>query len=104
MSGGHFEYLDDRLKTEIFGYCQKMKNVFEDREISQLVWEVLDLIHDYDWYISGDTCKDTYLEAKSNFKKRWFTNRGVRVKRIINESIDDLKKELYETFTLKEDD
>lgn len=103
MSGGCFDYLDNRLKSEIFGYCcEKAKNIFEDREISQLIWEVLDLIHEFDWYKSEDTCKDTYLEAKAAFKKRWFSNRGVRVKRIVDESVADLKRELYETFSIKE--
>ena len=103
MSGGCFDYLDNRLKSEIFGYCcQEPKNIFEDREISQLIWEVLDLIHEFDWYKSEDTCKDTYLEAKAAFKKRWFSNRGVRVKRIVDESVADLKRELYETFSIKE--
>lgn len=103
MSGGCFDYLDNRLKSEIFGYCcQEPENIFEDREISQLIWEVLDLIHEFDWYKSGDTCKDTYLEEKAAFKKRWFSNRGVRVKRIVDESVADLKRELYETFNIKE--
>lgn len=43
--------------------------VFEDREISELVWDVFDLIHSYDWYASGDTCKETYLKGKAEFKK-----------------------------------
>ena len=49
MSGGHFEYLDSRLKEEIFGWTDKPENVFEDREISELVFDVLDLIHEFDW-------------------------------------------------------
>lgn len=103
MSGGCFDYLDDELKSEIFGCCcEKAKNIFEDREISQLIWEVLDLIHEFDWYKSEDTCKDRYLEEKAAFKKRWFSNRGVRVKRIVDESVADLKRELYETFNIKE--
>ena len=64
MSGGRFEYIDGRLKDEIFGWTDKPGNVFEDKEISELVWDVLDLIHDFDWYASGDTCKETYLKKK----------------------------------------
>ena len=67
MSGGHFGYLDSRLKDEIFGWTDKPENVFEDREISELVFDVLDLIHEFDWYYSGDTDKETYLEAKAEF-------------------------------------
>lgn len=98
MSGGHFEYADSRLKDEIFGWMDTPRNVFEDREISELVWDVLDLIHDYDWYVSGDTCKETYLNAKAKFKRKWLSNRGVRVKRIVDDAIGEIRNELYETF------
>jgi len=105
MSGGRFEYLDSRLKSEIFGYSSdKPINVFEDREISELVWDVLDLIHYYDWYASGDTRKETYLEKKAAFKKKWMSNRGVRVRRIVDEALDEVRRELYETYNLSEED
>lgn len=42
MSGGRFNYLDSQLKHEIFGWTDKPSNVFEDREISELVWDILD--------------------------------------------------------------
>lgn len=102
MSGGRFDYADSRLKNEIFGWVDSPTNVFEDREISELVWDVLKLIHDYDWYASGDTSKETYLKAKAKFKKKWMDNRGVRVKRIVDEAIQRTKDELYETFALEE--
>lgn len=98
MSGGHFSYINDSLKNEIFGWTDKATNVFEDMEISELVWDVLDLIHKYDWYKSGDSCKETYLKAKDAFKKKWFNNRGVRVRRIVDEALKQCKDELYETF------
>lgn len=100
MSGGRFNYTDSRLKDEIFGWADEPSNVFEDREISELVWDVLNLIHDYDWYASGDTGKETYLKAKAEFKKKWFSNRGVRVRRIVDEAIEQCKNELYDTFGL----
>ena len=103
MSGGHFEYLDSRLKDEIFGWTDKPKNVFEDREISELVFDVLDLIHDFDWYYSGDTGKEEYLKAKAKFKKKWFSNRGVRIKRTIDTALDEVRAELYETYGIEKD-
>ena len=102
MSGGRFDYVDSRLKDEIFGWTDEPSNVFEDREISELVWDVLNLIHDYDWYASGDTCKETYLKAKAEFKRKWMDNRGVRVRRIVDEALKHCKDELYETFGLEE--
>lgn len=98
MSGGRFSYLDSSLKSEIFGWTDKPRNVFEDREISELVWDVLDLIHDFDWYASGDTGEENYLSRKADFKKKWLDNRGVRVRRIIDETIQECKAELYATY------
>lgn len=98
MSGGHFGYMDSNLKSEIFGWTDKPHNAFEDMEISQLVWDVLNLIHAYDWYKSGDTCKETYLKAKKDFKRKWFSNRGVRIRQIVDDALGRCKNELYETF------
>ena len=98
MSGGRFPYLDSSLKSEIFGRTDKPRNVFEDREISELVWDVLNLIHEFDWYVSGDTGKESYLACKAEFKKKWLDNRGIRVRRIVDEAIQECKAELYETY------
>lgn len=100
MNGGRFDYVDSRLKDEIFGWTDKPNNVFEDWEISELVWDVLNLIHEFDWYASGDTRKETYLKAKAEFKKKWLDNRGVRVRRIVDEALKQCRDELYGTFGL----
>jgi hypothetical protein len=102
MSGGYFEYTDSRLKSEIFGWTDRPKNVFEDKEITELVWDMLDLIHEFDWYKSGDTGEETWLKEKVAFKKKWFGgNRGVRVRRIVDEALQQTKEELYKTFNLE---
>ena len=110
MSGGYFVYINDYMKTDIFGYefnadygedafkNQNVPNVFEDREISELIADIFDLIHSFDWYRSGDTSKDTYLKDKKMFKNKWLSNRGVRVRTIVDNAIDNLKEELYETY------
>lgn len=102
MSGGHFEYKDSSLKMEMFGWTDRPHNVLEDRELSELAWDLLDIIHAYDWYKSGDTCKETYLKEKEKFKKKWFSNRGVNVRRIVDEAVAELKSELYESFRISE--
>ena len=98
MSGGRFDYIDSRCKSEIFGWDDKCRNIFEDREISELIFDVFNLIHAYDWYASGDTCEDTYLKAKAEFKKKWLKRDNERVKRIIDNAIDEAKEELYKTY------
>lgn len=75
----------------------------EDREISELTYDLLELIHEYDWYACADTGKEDYLKAKKAFKKKWFgTNRGLRIKRIVDDAVEHTREELYETFDLKE--
>ena len=101
MSGGNFNYVDATLKDEIYGWSDTWHNVFEDREISELVWDILNLIHDYDLYVSSDTCKETYLKAKAEFKRKWFSNRSVAVRRTIDTAIEELKAELYETYGME---
>lgn len=32
----------------------------------------------------------------------WFSNRGVRVQRVIDNAIDELRQELYETYGIEE--
>ena len=103
MSGGYFNYRDATLREEIYGWSDTWHNVFEDREISELVWDILNLIHDYDYYVSGDTAKDTYLKAKADFKNKWFDNRDVVVKRIVDTAIEEVKAELYETYGIESD-
>lgn len=105
MSGGCFNYIDSQLKSEIFGWCPNDtwdgRNVFEDREISELVFDVLNLIHDYDWYACSDTCEETYLKAKAKFKDKWLKNPRVRVQRVIDSAVEELRQELYKTYGIE---
>ena len=99
MSGGRFDYKDIALKDEIFGYGDKFTDVFEDREISKLVLDVLDLIHEYDWYASGDTSEEQYITAKTAFKKKWLQSPPEdRVKTTIDEVMEEVRHELYKTY------
>lgn len=87
MSGGTFDYIDSRLKNEIFGFSGEFNNALEDIEISHLVWDILDLLHKFDWYKAGDTGEDSYLLAVAEFKRKWF---GASRSKRLREYIDDL--------------
>ena len=96
MSGGRFNYADGNLKSEMFGWVDEPYDVMEDEEISELVWDVLNLIHDLDYYQSGDTCRETYIESKKEFKKKWFGNRDERLEKIVDKKIERLREEVNE--------
>lgn len=97
MSVGRFNYYNDYLKSEMFGYGgDKQINVMEDAEISELVWDVLELISAFDYYESGDTLREDYIKAKQEFKKKWFGNRKIRLEKIVDKKIEQLREEVKE--------
>ena len=97
MSGGYFDYNDKRLKNDMFGYEHEYKNPLEDREISNLVYDVLTLLHVFDYYKSGDTGEENYLIEKDKFRNKWLRNKNYQkevLEQIINDTLQDTKDEL----------
>lgn len=98
MSGGYFNHQDRNAKLEIFSYCydetDKVPDVFHDREISEIVWDVFDLIHDFDWYVSGDTGEGQWNKAVHDFKEKWFTDTGRNER--YDRYLEDILKEMRE--------
>ena len=97
MSGGSFDYI-----------CYKIKDAAryaEDKEISELLYDLADLLHDEEWADSGDYSKDKYLNSLEIFKKKWFgSNREERLKNYVDDSIQKLRDELYELVGVDENE
>ena len=127
MSGGRWNYnqcnlgydmfpgcdvcygLGDDEKSKYRNYTESVKlarklNPMEDRQLSELVFDVLCLIYSADWYKSGDTCEDIYREDVKFFKEKWLKVNPDTVKDEICKSIQELKEELYVTFGIQEKD
>lgn len=126
MSGGRWNYnqcnlgydmfpgcdvcygLGDDEKSKYGNYTENVKlarklNPMEDRQLSELVFDVLCLIYSADWYKSGDTCEDTYREDVKFFKEKWLNMKpDESVKEEIVKCLIELKDELYVTFGFKE--
>lgn len=124
MSGGYFSYRDGDLCEEIFGtgptlmggafYKDNIKkaihrNPLGDKEISELVYDVMCLLREYDYYQESDTSRESYLAAKKQFKKKWFsTSRHERLQKqlsyalaSIDEAAAEAKVSLKEAFDEK---
>ena len=87
MSGGHFDYINDSLCDTITGaYPQldmngeeqhemakavRILNKLEDRDISEITYDVFCLLHSFDWYRSGDTGRSDYEADVKAFKEKW---------------------------------
>lgn len=103
MSGGKFDYKDDELKRELFGwdyddeykYNATYGDPMHDRQLSMLVFDVLTLLHELDWAESGDTNMDDYEKAKKKFKKKWFNDKSNHkiLKALIEDMFLNTKKE-----------
>ncbi len=120
MSGGHFNYANDTLCHEIFGYgidvnygekgfansprARKI-NPLEDAELSEMVYDMFCLLHSYDWYVSGDTGPEDYLKDVQRFKQKWLKATGTqRCKRQIDLQLAECRSELYKIFGVEENE
>ena len=110
MSGGFWEYDNDRLAETIFGWDMLpdygddgfrqapeawKKNPLEDKLMSELVWDVFCVLHSYDWYKSSDTCEEDYREDLEIFKSKWL--KGItedRVREMISRELETARAEL----------
>jgi hypothetical protein len=117
MSGGHWYHSNDSACHEIFdwklspdygqqGFEQAMAarklNPLEDKQLSELCWDMFCLLHSYDWYASGDTGEERYREDVKYFKDKWLNvNHEDRVKQEIDKCITETKEELYATFNIQ---
>lgn len=88
MSGGSHDYLCYRMEEEYIG---KM----HDRELDELMKDICELVHDLEWYDSGDYGPDGYFDTVKEFKEKWFKqSRKDRLKKIIDDSVNELRDEL----------
>lgn len=89
MSGGSHNYIYAFLEDELVGQM-------EDRELDDLMKDIVTLAHDLEWYHSADTNRDDYRKSVRKFKDKWFKqSREERLKKYIEESIQEIKEELF---------
>ena len=87
MSGGAWDYASYKLDD--------LARQVEDKEISALMKDLAELVHDEEWYESGDYGRSDYLETLNKFKEKWFkSSREERLKGIINEELEHFKNRL----------
>lgn len=68
----------------------------EDKELSELVFDVFCLLHSYDWYNSADTGEDTYRADVKVFKDKWLKRPGQqRIKDEIKKTLSEANNSLY---------
>ena len=66
MSGGHFDYMDRRL----YEWSSQVR-MDGNPLLADLLHDLGDLLHEYDWWKSGDTGREKWLNAWDAWKKKW---------------------------------
>jgi hypothetical protein len=102
MSGGSMNYLYFRVKEDAFG-------MMADAELNELMEDISTLLHDCEWWHSGDYGEDDYRRSVAKFKAKWFgksAHRSKRLEKLIDEKIEQVRKECRQMigFVEEEDD
>ena len=120
MSGGSLNYLASNMSDSLFGSrveghykktCDegnariaRILNPMHDRELSELMADVMCLLHALEWYESCDIGEESYKKYVNKFKAKWFMRTG---KDRFNSYLEDLKnyyEELVKELKEKEND
>lgn len=89
MSGGSYNYIYNKLLVECAGEMH-------DAEMDEMLRDFCGVLHDLEWWQSGDYSEDQYRETVSEFKKKWFTgDRSTRLKGYIDDQINAVRRQLY---------
>jgi len=90
MSGGSYSYVYSRLEEECVGRMY-------DAEMNDMIRDLCKVLHDLEWWQSGDISEKAYRVTLSKFKQKWFHgNREERLKRYIDEQTSIVRRQLYE--------
>lgn len=90
MSGGYFEYRDTALCDWVFEYDLSSKygkhkdeslkarlmNPLKDKDVSELTYDILCLLHSFDYWQSGDMQEKQYRSDVIDFKRKWLNGRN----------------------------
>ena len=89
MSGGSYSYIYIKLLEECEG------RMYDD-EMNDMIKDLADVLHDLEWWQSGDRSESQYRETLMKFKAKWFKgDRQERLKGYIDEQIGIVRSQLY---------
>lgn len=97
MSGGSYEYIYLKLK-------EQCSSAMYDDEMNDLIDDLCVVLHDLEWWQSGDYTEEKYRATLQAFKANWFKgNREERLKGYVDKQVGLLRSQLYNLIGLKKD-
>lgn len=89
MSGGSYSYIYETVLRE----CEDRMH---DEDMDELIVDLSKVLHDLEWWQSGDYLENDYRKTLEWFKKKWLTeSKERRLKKYIDNQIGIIKRELY---------
>lgn len=111
MSRGYFDYHNIVLRDKLFPRCYhntpgqtkmaRRDDPMEDKLLSELVYDIMEVLDDLDCYKTGDINEAEYRETTEAFRAKWFdiTNEDL-LRREIENNLTEVKENLYKSFGL----
>jgi len=90
MSGGSYDYTYAKIEQEYVG------NMF-DIELDELLEDLIKVLHDVEWWQSGDIDEERYRDTVEDFKNKWLGARDELIREKLAEQIEEVKKMILET-------
>lgn len=86
MSGGSMDYLCWRIEDQASN--------MGDLELIELIEDIAKLMHDREWFLSGDYTEQDWQDSSKKFKQKWFgSSREERLKQLIEKQIAKVREE-----------
>ena len=91
MSGGSYDYKSYVIEEY---YVGRMFDV----ELNEMMKDLVQVLHDVEWWQSDDISEEDYRETVTKFKKKWFRRRKIDIETfidgVVKEQTQELKKSL----------
>jgi len=96
MSGGSYNYMYCRINDE---YVDRMF----DSQLNSMMKDLVDVLHDLEWWQSCDSSEERYRDTVRKFKKKWFRQTKIDVQKQIESKFEQAKDELLKEFEYLKD-
>ena len=96
MSGGSYDYKYSVLEDYYAGYMY-------DKELNEMIKDLVEVLHDLEWWQSCDISEEDYRKTVTNFKKKWFKRDNMQVKGFIEKEFENTKQNLLKQLNYLED-
>ena len=87
MSGGAFDYLCFKIEETYEGRM-------EDPVLDLLLMDFVKVLHDLEWYNSGDYGPETYQRTVNWFKSKWIGQPAPILRDVVEQEIQNMRKRL----------